>query len=61
MDKPSKDSARGVVSLQFLQEAEGFEGKVKGASVLASGEVCTGLPSFQYKDFRAMPGIFIGG
>lgn len=31
-----------MVSLQFLQEAEGFEGEVKGARVLASGELCMG-------------------
>lgn len=50
MATPSKDSPRGAVSLQFLQEAEGFEGEVRGANVLASRELCTGLPSFQYKE-----------
>lgn len=58
---PFKDSPHGVVLLPFLQEEERFEGQIKGASVLTSGEFCTGLPGFQYKEPHIMLGTFIGG
>lgn len=38
---PTEESPHGVVSSPFLQEAEGFEGRVKGASILTSDEFCT--------------------
>lgn len=61
---PAEESPHGVASSPFLQEAEGFEGRVKGASILTSDEFCTRPPpptSFQYKESSTMLGTFFGG
>lgn len=58
-----KDSPHGVLSLPFLQEAEGSGGRgggIEGASILTSGEFWA-PHSFEYKESTTMPGTFLDG